>query len=397
MDTYAVIDLGSNTFHLLIAKYKEGVLLPIFKKRFFTKLSDGGVDFIKPERYQQGLSALHEFSTILETYHQPQLRVIGTAVLRQAQNRHDFIYEAERILNATIEIIDGDLEADFIFKGVTLLKNVQKGQHLIMDIGGGSTEFIIVNDGQKMWSKSFHLGIGFLHSKFHDDYPLSSTQLDGLKEYIIQSTLELKNEITQHNIQSLVGASGSFEILQSMLGREPSNTDLDPIDISDLENIYNLMSGKNLEELFNLPGLPRDRAKLAMTGMTLMKTICDEMSIPLIQVSPFALKEGVIRDMAETEDLTLQELIAQKKGTVVDVRTYQEYLGGHVVGSILVPLNELERKLDELRSIKPPLILVCRTGNRSGQALEFLKKEGLSCVNGGAWTDVNFLKSTILE
>jgi phage shock protein E len=97
--------------------------------------------------------------------------------------------------------------------------------------------------------------------------------------------------------------------------------------------------------------------------------------------------------MVETENRTLEELIAHNKGTIVDVRTYQEYLGGHVAGSILAPLNEIERKIDLLRGLRQPLILVCRTGNRSGQATEILKKKGIQCVNGGAWTDVNYLKS----
>ncbi len=393
MATYAVIDLGSNTFHLLIAEYKQGALRPIYKKRFFTKLSDGGVDYIKPKRYQEGLEALSQFADILLQFGNPPLRVLGTAVLRQATNRHDFIYEAELILNAQIEIIDGDSEADYIYKGVTLIESVNKGRHLIMDIGGGSTEFIVVVDGQKIWAHSYPLGIGYLHAQFHDGYPMPEHGLAALKDYIIVAITELKNRVTSYDIQSLVGASGSFEILQSMTGRDTEKMDLDAISIDELHNIYKTLNGKNVEELYLIPGLPKDRAKLALIGMTLMKTICDELTIPLIQVSPFALKEGVIRDMDETEKMSLKDLILNRKGTVVDVRSYQEFLGGHVADSVLVPLSEIKIKKALLQSLRQPLILVCRSGKRSGQATEIINQMGIMCINGGAWTDVNYLKS----
>lgn len=393
MAHYAVIDLGSNTFHLLIADFLEGRVIPLFKKRFFTKLSDGGVDYIKPERYQHGLEAIRDFADILKQYDHPTLSVIGTAVMRQAQNRHEFIYEAENILNATIEIIDGHQEADYIYKGVTLLESIKNGNHLIMDIGGGSTEFILVQNGLNVWSQSYSLGVGLLHSLFHFSDPITSEQHLKMIEHIVRSIEDLKSIISQNPIHSLVGASGSFEILQSMTGRAIETLDLDPIEIEELERVFEKMLGKCTDELCKLPGLPCERARLAVTGMTLMKVICDELNVPLIQVSPYALKEGVIREMAEANHWTLEELVAKNKGTIVDVRSYQEYLGGHVVDSVLIPLTELEKKLDHLYSLKKPIIFVCRSGNRSGIAVDKLRQMGMNSLNGGSWTHVNYLKS----
>lgn len=91
--------------------------------------------------------------------------------------------------------------------------------------------------------------------------------------------------------------------------------------------------------------------------------------------------------------MNAQELIATGKGTIVDVRSYLEYSGGHVAGSVNIPLDQLNNKLEELRSLDEPLILVCASGNRSGMAQNFLAGNGIECVNGGSWLNVNYFLS----
>jgi len=78
------------------------------------------------------------------------------------------------------------------------------------------------------------------------------------------------------------------------------------------------------------------------------------------------------------------------KNTIVDVRTPEEFMGGHVAGSINIPLNEIQMRLEEIKELSQPIILCCASGNRSGQATGFLKSCGLDCENGGSWLDVNF-------
>ena len=88
--------------------------------------------------------------------------------------------------------------------------------------------------------------------------------------------------------------------------------------------------------------------------------------------------------------MTLQEIIKNNEGTIVDVRTYGEFMGGNVAGSINIPLNEVPTKMDELKALKMPLVLCCASGGRSGQATAFLKAQGIDCYNGGSWLDVNY-------
>lgn len=86
-------------------------------------------------------------------------------------------------------------------------------------------------------------------------------------------------------------------------------------------------------------------------------------------------------------------IIKEKLGTIVDVRGYDEFMGGHVAGSINIPLNEIPHRMQEIQELKAPLVLCCASGNRSGQAQVFLTAHGVECYNGGSWLDVNYLQS----
>lgn len=91
--------------------------------------------------------------------------------------------------------------------------------------------------------------------------------------------------------------------------------------------------------------------------------------------------------------MTREEIIRKNKGTIVDVRTPGEFSGGNVAGSVNIPLNEIPQRMEELKEMESPLILCCATGNRSGQAENFLSRQGIDCFNAGSWLDVNYLTS----
>ena len=91
--------------------------------------------------------------------------------------------------------------------------------------------------------------------------------------------------------------------------------------------------------------------------------------------------------------MTVEEIIKQKQGTIIDVRSYGEFMGGHVVDAINIALDEIPARIDEIKNLKTPLILCCASGNRSGQAQQFLSHQGIECYNGGSWLDVNYFKS----
>lgn len=91
--------------------------------------------------------------------------------------------------------------------------------------------------------------------------------------------------------------------------------------------------------------------------------------------------------------MKIEKIIQEKLGTIVDVRSHDEFMGGHVADSINIPLNEIPQRVEELRNLKSPLVLCCASGNRSGQALLFVTEHGIECYNGGSWLDVNYYQS----
>ena len=95
--------------------------------------------------------------------------------------------------------------------------------------------------------------------------------------------------------------------------------------------------------------------------------------------------------------MDIEKIIAENQGTIVDVRTYGEFLGGNVADSINIPLNEIPERIEELKKLKSPLILCCASGNRSGQAQHFLSQLGVECYNGGSWLNVNYYKSKTIK
>jgi rhodanese-related sulfurtransferase len=91
--------------------------------------------------------------------------------------------------------------------------------------------------------------------------------------------------------------------------------------------------------------------------------------------------------------MNAEQIIKEKQGTIVDVRTPSEFMGGNVAGSINIPLQEIQQRMDELKSLNQPLVLCCASGNRSGQATDYLSQQGIECCNGGSWLDVNYYQS----
>ena len=104
---------------------------------------------------------------------------------------------------------------------------------------------------------------------------------------------------------------------------------------------------------------------------------------------------GKIRTRLQSKNMNIEKIISENQGTIVDVRSYGEFIGGHVADSINIPLNEIPQRIAELQQLKAPLILCCASGNRSGQAQQFLSQHGIESYNGGSWLDVNYYKSKI--
>lgn len=293
----AVIDLGSNTFHLLIAEIKGKEIKTIFKKRIFVGLGDGGIDVLQDASIERGLTSIKEFKSILDNNIVfDQLIVTGTAALRTASNADKIITKAEELLGTQILIIDGIKEAELIFKGASLLTDMSKGFHIIMDIGGGSTEFIIVKENKMIWSKSYKLGVNVMHALFQNSDPIDVKDENDLRQHLQEELSELRLQVTGKIFDSMVGASGSFEVLETMTGNEISTSQNRFIALKEIDHISQKIIKSSYQERLQMKGLPESRVKLIVVAMILIEEVIKIVKPLNLQVTPYALKEGILVD-----------------------------------------------------------------------------------------------------
>ena len=163
----AVVDLGTNTFHLLIISFndKNDSWEEVYRERRYVYLAEDGIETIGSAAIQRGLDTLKAYALACKKYNVSKAKAFGTAALRTASNGLDFVNNAKTIFPYNIEIIDGDTEANLIAKGVALAIPSSERKQLIMDIGGGSVEFILSQSSEVIWARSFNIGVAVLFKK----------------------------------------------------------------------------------------------------------------------------------------------------------------------------------------------------------------------------------------
>jgi exopolyphosphatase/guanosine-5'-triphosphate,3'-diphosphate pyrophosphatase len=299
----AVIDIGTNTFHLLIAEVDENKEIKVFfKKTIPVKLGEGGVDkgVIATAAYERGINALIEFRNDIDLYHIKKVKATATAATRDAINGKDFIDEAMAKADIKISIIDGLKEAEYIYLGAKASGVLDKHITLIMDIGGGSVEFIIANENEILWKKSYQLGAARLLAIFYHEDPISASTKEQMKTLFETNLPDLFEAIKIYQPKKLIGTAGSFDSFAS-------------IDASRKNNIFNPENQKNylfsfkdfgllLNEIINsthqerlaIKGLIPLRVDMILMATILTKYIIEKSKIDCVITCTYSLKEGLL-------------------------------------------------------------------------------------------------------
>jgi len=295
LDRFAVIDLGSNTFHLLIVEKTTWGFKELYRKRVYTKLAMGGSRTILEESFSKGIACLQEFRNILNRFKIVNYRALGTAALRSADNGKEFISQAMDTANIKIDLIDGNQEATLIAKGVKAAIDISSHRYLIMDIGGGSVEFIILENGSVQWQQSFPIGLAILKALFHTEEPISVSELEQMKNFLDLELQPLKQQLTDGpKIKALIGASGSFEVVQAILDLSRWNQQTYKCHVLDFFKVQEMIMHKSTEERVQIKGLPIERVDLIVVALFLINYILKLTEAEEIIISDYALKEGVI-------------------------------------------------------------------------------------------------------
>ena len=292
----SVIDIGTNTAHLLIGEVDHSVFTQsILRQREYTYLGENGLLKIHEEPLKRLYKALKLFAELLKEHGSESLIIVATDALRSASNGPEIQREITKILNKKPLIISGNTEALLIKKGVELSLSLIPQNYLIMDIGGGSVEFIHVVNGVQVLLESLPLGISRLYKKCKSVDVMTPDIVKDLKKHIseisinmIASTRRFTNDLT------LIGSAGTFEIFLPKEHIEDLNIAHSNIDIKMIKERYEEVLYMDLNDRKDVSWLPSVRTKYIVVALILMQSIIEETMPQRLIVSKYALKEGAL-------------------------------------------------------------------------------------------------------
>lgn len=298
----AIIDLGTNTFTLILIEIKQGDYSVIYRNKIAVKLGEDGISegIIGKDAYQRGLDAIKQHKKDIDSYNIYKTIAFATSAIRSTSNGIDFVNEVNERFNVKIEIIDGDKEAELIYHGVKQAFDLGKHTSLIMDIGGGSTEFILANNKEIIWKKSFQLGVSRLKENFNPKDPIEQTDVHNLNIHFEKELTSLIDAINIHHPTTLVGSSGSFDSLATMIGHKflnknvlIENTEF-TFDIDNLKWAHQYLIDSDYQKRINTVGISKMRAKMIVIASIFIQFIIKKSKIKEVRLSTYSLKEGVI-------------------------------------------------------------------------------------------------------
>lgn len=308
MERFAVLDLGTNTFNLLIVEGQSGSEYSILvNQKLPVKLGEDRINDgeIIPKAFKRGIEAVKSHFTTIKNYHVKNIRAYGTSALRSAKNGEAFMEEVSNVTeDIEIEIISGDREAELIYLGVKQTLKNEPGKFLILDIGGGSNELVIADMEKIHWKKSYPLGIARLLEKFSPSDPATKDEIIAINQYLAGETRELFEMLGRHSVATLIGASGSFETFIAMINgydatetESAKNANALPIELTDFHFLYNKLIKSSVEERKKMKGLEPMRIEMIVLASLFVKFILENFSFNRLMQSNFALKEGAIYEL----------------------------------------------------------------------------------------------------
>lgn len=302
----AVIDLGTNTFNILIVEVSEDKKFDlIFQTKLPVKLGEGGItkNFIQPVPFQRGLDALRQHQKTIERYNVEKVYAFATSAIRDAKNGNDFVHKVKLETGFDVNVIDGDQEAELIYYGVCQAVEMTYEKSLIIDIGGGSIEFIIANKERIFWKQSFNLGAARLLERFKPSNPITDEQIVEVQSYLKKELVPLEGALKSFPVHELIGSSGSFDSLAEMIAHRFYTPDiLDDkteysFDLNDCETIYNIILKSTTEERLQMKGLVPMRVDMIVISSIIVHFVLTSFDIQKMRLSTYALKEGVLHTL----------------------------------------------------------------------------------------------------
>jgi exopolyphosphatase/guanosine-5'-triphosphate,3'-diphosphate pyrophosphatase len=296
-DTLAAVDLGSNSFHLLIGRVVERQIYPLDAVREVVRLGGGLTADKRIDRATQAaaLVALAKMAERLRGFPRQAVRAVGTNALRVAKNASPFLREARAVLGFPIEVISGREEARLIYLGVAHALPVSSQKRLVVDIGGGSTEFIIGTGVEPQLTESLFMGCVSYSLRFFAGGRIDKGRMKDAELAARQELASIVRGYRDTGWEEAVASSGTARAIENIL-RENRFAE-EGITREGLERLRSLLIKEEEADADRVPGLRANRAPVLPGGVAILKAVLDELGIEKMKVSDAALRHGVLYDL----------------------------------------------------------------------------------------------------
>lgn len=322
-DLYAAIDLGSNSFHMVIARDVLGQMQVVDKHKEMIRLRSGldAKGMLSTESFAAGIACLGRFGQLIKHIPTQQVRAVGTNTLRTAKNSREFLKAARKAIGHEIQIIPGQEEARLIYLGVAhgLAQNGE--QRLVIDIGGGSTEYIIGKDFQYDHLTSVEMGCVSVSELFFNNNNITPKNFERAFNYCRQVLRPHYRKLRRLGWDTAIGASGTIKSIGAIL--EENQWSKDGITLKGMQKLREkLLELDNIEDA-DIEGLKEERVPVLLGGLVILMVSFEELNIEVMQVSVNALREGLIFDTLgrlHAEDARETSISALQNWMKVDIQ-----------------------------------------------------------------------------
>ncbi|MCK5355312.1 MAG: exopolyphosphatase, partial [Methyloprofundus sp.] len=292
----AAVDLGSNSFHMIVCSINKGQIKTLDRLKEMVRLASGldAKNVLDEPTQQRALACLERFGHRIQGFSQNNVRIVGTNTLRTAKNADQFLLKAEQAIGYPIHIISGIEEARLIYQGVAHSLQSNANRRLVMDIGGGSTEYIIGTNSQPAQKESLRMGCVTVSNRFFADGKISPQRFQKAGIYANQQLRSYKNLFNHKNWDEAIGASGSIRAIRKvLLATEWSSGGITSEGLEKLKK--HVLSCKHISEI-DLPDLDPERLPVFIGGLVILYATFKTLNISTMSVSDGALREGLIYD-----------------------------------------------------------------------------------------------------
>lgn len=314
----AALDIGSNSFHLVVARIVAGSVQILHRVKQKVRLADGlSLDGeLSEEAQQRGLETLATVAESLQDFAPESVRVVATHTLRKATNAKAFLLAAKKVFPFPIEVISGAEEARLIYQGVAHT-NHQTGQRLVVDIGGGSTEFIIGDGFETKILRSLQMGCVSYTNNFFKQGEIKAKYFNKAITSAQQELELIDKKFNQLGWKACIGTSGTIKSIIELASHLDGTNRENCVSLSDLNTLMELCCAAGNSKDLKLEGLSDDRRPVFAAGLSILIAVFKSLNITEMAFSSAALREGVLYEMG---DQLAQKDISQRSAESLATR-----------------------------------------------------------------------------